>query len=154
VTTVVARLFHAAKPHVALFGEKDYQQLQVIRRMARDLRFDVQIVGCPTVREEDGLAMSSRNAYLTPQGRRQARALYAGLLAASSLARVGEREAKRLCDAVRSRIESEPLARVDYVELCDADTLEPLPRLERAAVLAVAAFVEEARLIDNIRLEA
>ena len=154
VTTVVARLLHASKPHVAVFGEKDYQQLQVIRQMVRDQRLDLEIEAGPTVRESDGLAMSSRNAYLTPEARRQARALYEGLLEARSLARAGEREGDRLVGAVRARIWKEPLASVQYVELCDAETLQPLDRLDRRAVLAVAARVGATRLIDNVLLEA
>ncbi len=153
VTTVVARLFHAAKPHVAVFGEKDYQQLQVVRRMVRDLRLDVEIVGGPTVREADGLAMSSRNAYLSPEGRSQARALCAGLLEARALAQAGERDAGYLAELVRERIEKEPLAEVQYVEVRDAATLEPVERLNRRAVLAVAAVVDGTRLIDNLVLE-
>jgi pantoate--beta-alanine ligase len=153
VTTVVARLFNAARPHVAVFGEKDYQQLQVLRRMARDLQFGVEIVAGPTHREADGLAMSSRNAYLSQEGRRQARALHDGLAEARALAETGETDAARLASAVRVRIEKEPLARVQYVELRDAESLESLERLDRRAVLAVAAFVEDARLIDNVVLE-
>jgi pantoate--beta-alanine ligase len=153
VTTVVARLLHAAKPHVALFGEKDYQQLQVIRQMVRDLQLDVEIVGGPTVREADGLAMSSRNAYLSPEARGQARALYAGLLEAQTLARAGERDAGYLAQLVRERVEKEPLAQVQYVEVRDAATLDPVERLDRPAVLAVAAVVDGTRLIDNLVLE-
>jgi pantoate--beta-alanine ligase len=153
VTTVVARLFHAAKPHVAVFGEKDYQQLQVIRRMTRDLRLDVEVVGGPTVREADGLAMSSRNAYLSPEARSQARTLYAGLSEARALAQAGERDAAYLATLVRERIEKEPLAEVQYVEVRDAATLEPVERLDRPAVLAIAAVVGGTRLIDNLVLE-
>jgi pantoate--beta-alanine ligase len=153
VTTVVARLFHAAKPHVAVFGEKDYQQLQVIRRMTRDLRLDVEVVGGPTVREADGLAMSSRNAYLSPEARSQARTLYAGLCEARALAQAGERDAAYLAALVRERVEKEPLAEVQYVEVRDAATLEPVERLDRPVVLAVAAVVGGTRLIDNLVLE-
>jgi pantoate--beta-alanine ligase len=153
VTTVVARLFHAAKPHVAVFGQKDYQQLQVIRRMTRDLHFDVEIVGGATVREADGLAMSSRNAYLSPEARSQAGAIYAALLEVRSLARAGERDAGRLASRVRERIEKEPLACVQYVEVRDAETLEPLTRVEGRAVVGVAALFGATRLIDNIVLE-
>ena len=154
VTTVVSRLLLAAKPHVALFGEKDYQQLVVIRLMARDLRLDVEIVGGPTVREPDGLAMSSRNAYLTDTERGQARALYAGLLEARHLARAGNRGAARLRAAARERIEKEPLLELEYLELVCAETLEPLDRLDRRAVLAAAVRVAGTRLIDNLPLEA
>jgi pantoate--beta-alanine ligase len=154
VTTIVARLLQAAKPHVAVFGEKDYQQLQVIRRMVRDLRIDVEVVAGATVREADGLAMSSRNAYLSRDARAQALALFAGLLEGRDLAGAGERDASRLVARVRDRIEKEPLAHVQYVELRDAGSLEPLSRLDRRAVLAVAVLVDGTRLIDNIILEA
>jgi pantoate--beta-alanine ligase len=153
VTNVVARLFHACRPHVAVFGEKDYQQLVVVRRMARDLLFGIEVLGGPTVREPDGLAKSSRNAYLSPEGRTQATALNAGLLEARQLFRAGERDARRLAAAVRDRIEKEPLAAVEYVELRDAETLEEMARADRRAVLAVAARFEGARLIDNTILE-
>jgi pantoate--beta-alanine ligase len=153
VTTVVSRLLLAAKPHVALFGEKDYQQLAAIRRMCRDLGFDVEIVAGPTVREPDGLAMSSRNAYLDDEERRQALSLYAGLLDARHLADSGMRSGERIKAAVCERIEKQPLVQLQYVELADAETLEPLGRLDRPAVLAAAIGVGKTRLIDNILLE-
>ncbi len=153
VTTVVARLFHIVEPDVALFGEKDYQQLAVIRRMVRDLHFPIEIIGAPIVREPDGLAMSSRNAYLEPEQRRQALALPRALREAREQVRAGERDAARLAGLAREIIAAQPLAELDYVELCDADTLEAVARLERPAVLAVAARFGRARLIDNTRLE-
>ena len=153
VATVVARLLAGSKPHVAVFGEKDYQQLQVVRRMVRDLRLDVEIVGGPTAREGDGLALSSRNAYLGRAARAQARALYAGLREARDLALAGERSGDRLVGVVRARLEKEPLIDVQYVELGDAETLEPRSRLEGRSVLAVAALVDGTRLIDNLVLE-
>ncbi len=149
VATVVARLFNAARPHVAVFGEKDYQQLQVIRRMAKDLHFDVEILGGPTVREPDGLAKSSRNAYLSGEARRQATALNAALVEGRRLWAAGEHEAGRLVAAVRARLEKEPLAEIDYVELRDAHTLEELSIADRPAVLALAVRFEGTRLIDN-----
>jgi len=154
VTTVVSRLFHAAKPHVAIFGEKDYQQVAVIRRMARDLLLDVEIVSAPTVREADGLAMSSRNQNLSELERDQARALNAALAEARNLLRSGERSAERLISAARRRLEEASLARIDYVELVDPDTLEPLEKVETSAVMALAVFFSKARLIDNALLEA
>ena len=154
VTTVVARLFNAARPHVALFGEKDYQQLVLIRRMARDLLFDLEIVAGPTVREPDGLAMSSRNAFLTPEARQQARALNAALHEVRELVRSGELDAERLLAAARNRIEKEPLAEIDYIEIRDAETLEPLGRLDRRAVMGLAVRFAATRLIDNTILEA
>ncbi len=154
VTTVVARLFNAARPHVAVFGDKDYQQLVLIRRMARDLLFDLEIVAGPTVREPDGLAMSSRNAYLTPEARQQARALNAALHEVRELVRSGELDSERLVAAARNRIEKEPLIEIDYIEIRDAESLEPVSRLDRRAVLGLAVRVAATRLIDNTILEA
>jgi pantoate--beta-alanine ligase len=153
VTTVVARLFHAAKPHVAVFGEKDYQQLAVIRRMTRDLLMDVEIVAGPTVREADGLAMSSRNANLSEVEREQARVLNAALCEAGQMLRAGERNAARLVAAARERLAEASLGRIDYVELVDPDTLEPLEKVETRGLLALAVHFSKARLIDNALLE-
>ena len=153
VATVVAKLFNIVQPDRAYFGEKDYQQLQVIRRMVRDLRAPVEIVGVPTVREPDGLAMSSRNAHLSPEERRASRALNEALSAAAGMIRRGNRDARAIADAVRERIGQEPLVAVQYLEVCDADTLEPLQRIERKAVIAVAAVVGRTRLIDNVIVE-
>jgi pantoate--beta-alanine ligase len=151
VATVVAKLFHATLPHVAVFGEKDYQQLAILRRMVRDLDFGIEIASVPIVREPDGLAMSSRNAYLGPEERRAALALSAGLAAAQAALAAGTREAAALVAAARAPIEAEPLARIDYVELRDAEELTELSRIEpgRRAVLALAVFVGGTRLIDN-----
>jgi pantoate--beta-alanine ligase len=151
VATVVTKLLHATLPHVAVFGEKDYQQLAIVRRMVRDLDFGIEIASVPIVREPDGLAMSSRNAYLGPAERRAARVLSAGLAAAQAALAAGERAAAPLLAAARAPIEAEPLARIDYVELRDADELTELPRVEpgRRAVLAMAVFVGTTRLIDN-----
>ncbi len=149
VATVVTKLFHATLPHVAVFGEKDYQQLAILRRMARDLDFGIEIASVPIVREPDGLAMSSRNAYLGPAERRAALCLSAGLAAAQAAFAGGERDAAALLAAARAPIEAEPLARIDYVELRDADELTELARVERPAVLAMAVFVGGTRLIDN-----
>ena len=153
VATIVAKLFHITKPHLALFGEKDYQQLAVIRRMTRDLDFGIEIVGMPIVREADGLAMSSRNVYLSPEQRSQALALVRGLDAAEAAVRAGERSAAAILAAARAPIEATPGARIDYVELRDADELTSFERLERPAVLAMAVFVGNTRLIDNRVLE-
>jgi pantoate--beta-alanine ligase len=151
VATVVCKLFNVVRPHVALFGEKDFQQLAVVRRMTADLELGVEIVGMPIVREPDGLAMSSRNAYLSPEERQRALALSRGLIAARLRAENGERDAVALIATARALVE--PAAdRIDYVELRDAATLAPLPRLDREAVLLVAAFVGKTRLIDNLRL--
>jgi pantoate--beta-alanine ligase len=158
VTTIVSKLLLAAKPHVAVFGEKDFQQLAVIRRMVRDLGFGVEIVGAPTLREADGLAMSSRNANLDPEARRQAVALVRALDAAESAAIAGEADRDALLALVRAEIARAPLAGIDYAELRDPDSLaEAPPQLESLALLALAVFFEPAdpgagprvRLIDN-----
>lgn len=149
VATVVTKLFHLVQPHVALFGEKDYQQLAVIRRMVRDLDFDIEIVGLPIVREADGLAMSSRNAYLAPDERVQALQLARALGVAEALAAAGERRAAAIVAAARAEIERAPSARIDYVELRDAESLETLENLAQPAVLALAVFIGKTRLIDN-----
>ena len=150
VATVCAKLFNIVAPDRAYFGEKDYQQLLVIRRMVEDLRLPLEIVPMPTVREPDGLAMSSRNQYLSAEERRAAAVLYRALSAARERARAGERDATALVAAVRQATEAEPLVRLQYVELRDAETLAEIRRLDRPAVLALAAFVGAARLIDNI----
>jgi pantoate--beta-alanine ligase len=150
VATIVSKLFNIVQPHVALFGEKDYQQLAVIRQMTRDLDFGIEIVGMPIVREPDGLAMSSRNAYLSPDERRRALGLSKGLAAARALLASGERGAARLAEAARAEVlAAAPDARIDYIELRDADTLAPIERVERPALLALAVFVGATRLIDN-----
>jgi pantoate--beta-alanine ligase len=151
VATVVCKLFNVVRPHVSLFGEKDFQQLAVIRRMVADLDMGVEIVGMPIVREADGLAMSSRNAYLSPEERQRALALSRGLNAAAARAKAGEREAAALVEIARAALEGQ-VDRVDYVELRDAATLGPVTRLEREGVLLVAAFVGKTRLIDNLRI--
>jgi pantoate--beta-alanine ligase len=149
VATIVTKLFHLTKPHLAFFGEKDYQQLAVIRRMTRDLDFGIEIVGMPIVREPDGLAMSSRNVYLSPEERRQALALIRGLDAARAAVEAGERSAAAIVAACRAPIEAAADARIDYVELRDADELTPVGELTRPAVLALAVFVGKTRLLDN-----
>ncbi|HEY3804471.1 MAG TPA: pantoate--beta-alanine ligase [Kofleriaceae bacterium] len=148
VATVVTKLFHITQPHVAVFGEKDYQQLAIIRRMVRDLDFAVEIASVPIMREADGLAMSSRNAYLAPADRTRALALSKGLAAAEAAAKAGERDAATLVAAARAPLEAAQL-RVDYVELRDATELTDVAKLDRRCVLAVAAFVGATRLIDN-----
>ncbi len=154
VVTVVAKLFNVVRPHVAVFGLKDYQQFQILRRLVEDLNFDVELVGHPIVREEDGLAMSSRNAYLNQEERRAALSLCRSLRKAETLVRQGEREGERILAAVRSEIEKEPLARVEYVSLCDPGTLEEIQRINGEALLALAVWVGGARLIDNTILKA
>jgi pantoate--beta-alanine ligase len=153
VATVVAKLLALFRPEVALFGEKDWQQLQVIRRLALDLELGVEIVGQPTVREPDGLAMSSRNAYLDPAERQRAVALSRGLQAARAAAAAGEREVPRLVELVRRAL-AEAALREDYVEVREPATLEPLDALRPGAPARglVAAYVGKTRLIDNLEL--
>jgi pantoate--beta-alanine ligase len=143
VATVVAKLLLAAKPHFAVFGEKDYQQLAVIRSMVRDLGFDVEIVGASIVREVDGLALSSRNVQLHPEARRQAVALVRALDAAESAVAAGERDSARLLQRASAEIDKAPLARIDYVELRDADSLGPVTdKLVDPALLALAVYFD------------
>ena len=153
VCTVVLKLFHLARPHVAVFGEKDWQQLTVIRRMVRDLNVGVDIVGHPIVREADGLALSSRNAYLTAEERAQAPNIYKGLLAVAESVRQGERDATTLLDDFKERLKREvPLGEPDYLSIVHPDTLQNLTKLTDAALIAVAVRLGRARLIDNLRL--
>ena len=152
VATVVAKLFLASKPHVAVFGEKDYQQLAVIRAMNRDLDFGIEIVGAPIVREEDGLAKSSRNVYLKGDDRIAARCLSRGLFRAKELFGMGERDTGTLVAAARSAIEGEPLAKLEYAEGRDPVTLTLRSGRADAVTILVAAKVGPARLIDNITL--
>jgi pantoate--beta-alanine ligase len=161
VTTVVSKLFLAAKPHYAVFGEKDYQQLAVIRRMARDMGFDVEIIGGPTLREDSGLAMSSRNVHLGPKARIQAQVLIQAIRAAERAVAGGERSTTLLLETVRKTIAEAPLATIDYAELRDPETLAEAPeRLAGPAVLALAVhFAPDSegrgapvRLIDNCLL--
>ena len=150
VTTVVAKLFNIVKPHIALFGEKDYQQLRTIERMVEDLNFDIKIVPVPTVREHDGLAMSSRNAYLSPDQREKALALSGALRAAQMVFKTGARDPQELVRAARRSLENTPEVQVEYVEAVDARTLENVERIERPVVVAIAARLGNIRLIDNM----
>ena len=152
VCTVVTKLFHLMAPRAAVFGEKDFQQLAIIRRMVRDLNFAIEIIGVPTVREPDGLACSSRNQYLNSEERQQAPVLRAALLEAVEAARAGVISAETVVVRVRERILSAPLARIDYVELVDADDLQAQQSVTKNSLLAAAVFFGKTRLIDNIRL--
>jgi pantoate--beta-alanine ligase len=151
VATVVCKLFNIVRPHAAVFGEKDFQQLAVIRRMVRDLDMPIQIVSLPTVREADGLAMSSRNKYLSADERQRAVAIPRALAAARTAHGAGARDAGALVEGVVSALRDQ-VTRIDYVELRDAESLQPLATVDRPAVIAVAAFVGRTRLIDNVRL--
>lgn len=149
VATIVAKLFNIVRPHLAIFGCKDYQQLQIVRQLVRDLNLPIEIIAHPTVRESDGLAMSSRNAYLDPQERKAALCLSRSLRMAEALTRQGERRAKIVLERVTGELKKESLARVEYVSLIDAETLQDVDQLERPAVLALAVRIGKARLIDN-----
>ena len=153
VVTVCAKLFTICRPHRAYFGQKDYQQSLVVRRMVSDLNLDLEIIVLPTVREADGLALSSRNVLLNPEERQQATVLSRALIEAQAAVRAGECDARRLADAIEAHIRSAPLAVVDYVGVCDPDTLEPLARISGRAVALVAASFGTTRLIDNAVLE-
>ena len=152
VTTLVAKLLAIVQPDATYFGEKDAQQVRIIRRMALDLHEETRIISCPIVREADGLAMSSRNIYLSAEEKRAAPVLYRALRAAAERARSGETDAARLASLVRETIAREPLARIDYVEVVDGETLEPVTTTRPGLLLAVAVWFGGARLIDNIAL--
>ena len=153
VTTVVAKLFNGVQPHKAYFGQKDAQQAAVIRQMARDLNFPIEIVICPIIREPDGLAMSSRNVYLDPEQRKAATVLYRSLSAAKAAYKSGERDAERLRQIMKDMLASEPLAQMQYVSCADYDTLEEVDKVTGKALLSMAVFVGKTRLIDNFVLE-
>jgi pantoate--beta-alanine ligase len=153
VCTVVAKLFHILAPDAAIFGEKDFQQLAIIRRMVRDLNFQIEIVAAPTVREADGLACSSRNQYLDGTEREQAPVLQRALQEAHRLFEQGEQSSEAILTNARSVIASAPLARIDYLDVVDAGTLQPVAEARVDSVIVVAAFFGKTRLIDNLRLQ-
>ena len=152
ICTVVAKLFNILAPDVAVFGEKDFQQLVIIRRMVRDLNFKVDIVGVATVREDDGLASSSRNQYLSAEERQQATVLRKALLKGAEMTRGGETSIARVVSAVRETIGQAVLARIDYIDLVDAENLQPIEVVRPNTLLALAVFFGKTRLIDNILL--
>ena len=154
VATVVAKLFQIIPADKAFFGEKDFQQLVVIRQMVQDLNIPIEIVACPTVREPDGLAMSSRNAYLSPQERRQAVLLSKSLFAAADHVKMGERGTSSLVDEIRTTIATAEPATIDYVEIVDARTLESLEQIDRQARICAAVHFGSCRLIDNVGIDA
>ena len=153
VATIVTKLFNIVKPHVAIFGQKDFQQLAVIRQMVRDMNFDIEIIGGPTVREADGLAMSSRNTYLSPAQRTSALCLHQSLQNAREMVRKGERDASKIIAASTALIESRPETQIDYVTICDPDTLEDVTTIENPVLMALAVKVGRPRLIDNMLLK-
>ncbi len=152
VATVVAKLFEIVRPDFAFFGQKDAAQVAVLHRMVRDLDMDVKLIVCPIVREPDGLAMSSRNAYLSPEERKQALVLHRSLAQVQQAAEMGEHDAAKLATLGKSLIAKEPAARLEYFAIVDADSLEPVSDISRGALVAVAAFIGKTRLIDNILL--
>jgi pantoate--beta-alanine ligase len=152
VATVVAKLFHIVEPDAAFFGQKDAAQVAVIRRMVRDLNLPLEIVVCPIVRESDGLAMSSRNAYLDADQRKRALALHRSLTRVQRMADAGQRKTSELVAAGRAEFAGESSVRLDYLEIVDPDTLDPVDSISGGALVAVAAFVGSTRLIDNILL--
>jgi len=154
VLTVVAKLFNLVQPDLAVFGQKDAQQLRLIQRMVRDLNFPVEILAGPIVREPDGLAMSSRNTYLSPEERRQALCLKAALDRAVELFRSGERHAGRLRREMEQLIRRQPLARIDYVEIVDWESLQPVEEITGPTLVALAVKIGGTRLIDNVLLGA
>ena len=150
VSTIVTILLNVVRPDFAFFGQKDAQQAVIIRRLVRDLAFDSEIIVLPTVREDSGLAMSSRNLYLKPEEQQAAAVIHRALAKAKETYKAGERHSSKLAGLVRATIEAEPLARVDYVNITDAETLETIDKLdERAVLVSVAAYVGKTRLIDN-----
>lgn len=149
VCTVVSKLFHIVQPNKAFFGEKDAQQLAVIRRMVRDLSFDIEIVGCPIVREADGLAKSSRNVYLNAEERKAALILSKTVLLGKEIIAKGERSGKTLTDTLKANIQTEPLARIDYVDVVNGINMEPIENLQGQILVAMAVFIGKTRLIDN-----
>lgn len=149
VCTVVGKLFNIVHPDRAYFGQKDAQQLAVVRRMVRDLNFDLEIVGCPIIREEDGLAKSSRNTYLSEEERKAAVILHKGLVKGEEMVSAGEKDVKKVLDAITEIIESEPLARIDYVEAVDFDNIETIDTIKGSVLVAVAVYIGKTRLIDN-----
>lgn len=153
VCTVVSKLFHIVSPDRAYFGQKDAQQLSVIKRMVQDLDFDLQVVGCPTVREADGLAKSSRNTYLSAEERKAAAVLHRALTMAEKLMKQGEQDPEKVRSEMIRMIEAEPLAKIDYVELVDGILLQPVKLLQKPILAALAVKIGKTRLIDNFLWE-
>lgn len=153
VCTVVNKLFNIVKPDRAYFGQKDAQQLAVIKRMVRDLNMDIEVVGCPIVREEDGLAKSSRNTYLSAEERKAATILNKSLTKGKELVLAGERNSDKVINAIKSILDSEPLAKIDYVEVVDSLSIEKVDKIEKSVLVAIAVYIGKTRLIDNFIFE-
>jgi pantoate--beta-alanine ligase len=152
VLTIVAKLFHIVCPHTAIFGQKDYQQVAIIRQMVKDLNFDIRIIGYPTIREKDGLAMSSRNVRLSAFQRTSALCLYQSLIKAKESVVTGETDSNKIIASVATLIQSNPETDIDYIQICDPDTLDDVNFIDRPVLLALAVKVGGTRLIDNIIL--
>lgn len=153
VCTVVSKLFNIVTPDKAFFGQKDAQQLAIIRRMVRELSYGIEIVGCPIVREADGLAKSSRNTYLDPEQRKAALVLSQAVFLGQKLVQEGERDARKIVAAMEGHIKAEPLARIDYVSAVDGVTMEPVDRIQGSVLVAMAVYIGKTRLIDNFVVE-
>ena len=153
VCTVVGKLFNIVEPDRAYFGQKDAQQLAVIRRMVRDLNFNLEVIGCPIIREDDGLAKSSRNTYLSKEERKATVILHKGLLRGEELVKAGEKSAATVKQAITEIIESEPLAKIDYVEIVNFDNIETIETIDGSILAAVAVYIGKTRLIDNFIYE-
>lgn len=153
VCTVVSKLFNIVKPDRAYFGQKDAQQLAIIKRMVRDLNFDVQIVGCPIIREADGLAKSSRNTYLSSEERKAALILSKAVKLGEDMAKNGENDAEKIVSKMKELINTEPMARIDYVEAVDAISIKPVKKMDGAVLVAMAVYIGKTRLIDNFIFE-
>lgn len=153
VCTVVSKLFNIVTPDRAYFGQKDAQQLAVIKRMVRDLNFGIEIVGCPIVREEDGLAKSSRNTYLSKEERKAATILNKSLKIGRALIEEGERDSKKVIEAITNNLNTEPLAKIDYVDVVDAISIEEVSKIEKPVLVAIAVYIGKTRLIDNFIYE-
>jgi pantoate--beta-alanine ligase len=153
VTTVVTKLFNIVEPNRAYFGQKDFQQATVIKKMTNDLNMNLEIIVVPTVREKDGLAMSSRNVYLNPQERKAATILFKALTLAQQLRKTGEKNAEHMRQEMIALISREPLAKIDYVSITDIETLEELTKIDRPAVASLAVMIDKTRLIDNMIIE-
>lgn len=152
VCTVVSKLFNIVTPDRAYFGQKDAQQLAVIKRMVRDLNFDITIVGCPIVREADGLALSSRNTYLNAEERKAALILNKSLTIGKEMIEAGEKDVEKVREAITKSLQTEPLANIDYVEIVNSENMEPMEQINSSVLVAIAVYIGKTRLIDNVML--